>query len=369
MKKPDKPPTPLNMQPRYQAGVAGRKTELPFNVGEGLVVTRNEDFTWKMPDSGKTTEKDEEKSAKEQKEDKVTAAAKYRNASGYDRQETIQQLTMEEWNALSPRQQAAVQFNADLIAAVEADKALVGYTPSDSEKASYNQVLMNRFGTTESSAPSGIEYAPNVAGLLKNVGYASTLDAGTLDDFLKLDVAIGMDEIRRIDEAITGGRVTSTRGGQAVREGLSAEQERLQRAQHLAGAQTRLAETLGKGDAILSGMTGQANTEAAVAFGAEGVKPPAQLSSEDAMLKDLYLETMTAKDLPLDEVISRMNTDMSEQGLSTERQKQIQDTLLFNVRDAVTAGGWQFQTGDGLEQRDPMEVAQALGAPILGVGG
>lgn len=373
---------PRNVPPRYvtPSGNSRGNVDTPFSIDRGLRVTNNPDF-WTtgsmdlMPgsDARQAEQERQDKAADREQRmlDDATEAAKIR--ASIDRQETMQELTLDEWNAMTPRQQAAVQFNTDLIAAVNADRALRGYTPTETEQEAYDELLTDRFGTTYSEAPEGIKYAPNVAGLLQNVDMnIPMLDKASLDDFLKLDVAIGMDEIRRIDEKLTQGRPTQVRAGLAWREGLTPENQRLQMAQHLAAgqqrAQTQLAEQLGQGEALLASMTGKANTEAAVAFGAENVREPVALSDDDLVLKNFYLEALAANEVPLDEITVNMSADMADKGLSEERQRAIYDTILMDVQDAVSNQGWQFQLTEGLTPRNPMDTANALGAPMLGVG-
>lgn len=373
---------PRNVPPRYvtPSGNSRGNVDTPFSIDRGLRVTNNPDFwtTGSMDlapgsDARQAEQERQDKAADREQRmlDDATEAAKIR--ASIDRQETMQELTLDEWNAMTPRQQAAVQFNTDLIAAVNADRALRGYTPTETEQEAYDELLTDRFGTTYSEAPEGIKYAPNVAGLLQNVDMnIPTLDKASLDDFLKLDVAIGMDEIRRIDEKLTQGRPTQVRAGLAWREGLTPENQRLQMAQHLAAgqqrAQTQLAEQLGQGEALLASMTGKANTEAAVAFGAENVREPVALSDDDLVLKNFYLEALAANEVPLDEITVNMSADMADKGLSEERQRAIYDTILMDVQDAVSNQGWQFQLTEGLTPRNPMDTANALGAPMLGVG-
>jgi hypothetical protein len=64
------------------------------------------------------------------------------------RTENIVELTTEQWNALTPAQQDAVQFNTNLVKAIERDRANQGsYAPSDDQRQEYNRILTDVLGT------------------------------------------------------------------------------------------------------------------------------------------------------------------------------------------------------------------------------
>ena len=114
-------------------------------------------------------------------------------------------MTQEEYDALTPEQRAAVDFNAMLVQAVRTDRhQQEEYKPSDEQRAAYDQSVTDMFGQGGGSKM----YAPATMAVLGQLGYQD--NASDLDDFLRLKAAIKEKDLKRIDpmygrETVDGG--------------------------------------------------------------------------------------------------------------------------------------------------------------------
>lgn len=293
-----------------------------------------------------------------------------------DRKENVVQITLDEWNAMSPAQQNAVRFNTDLVAAVERDRAnQKQYDPSMTEKAAYDAVLMDVFGTTASSAPGGLEYAPETVGVLKNLDLIPAQDLGTLDDFLKLDVAITAKQVEQIERQLQPTGPEHLVG----RNELTPAEERLQRAQALTRAQgqisSRLEGELERGRRLISDMSAEANTAAAAELGAI-VQNEQDVMGSLAENEATVVNSVTRYLADPRNDISGESADSVMQGiaefdagLDENSQKRIYAAIVEAARRGATGGSWFDQEADaGIKWRTPQQVAGALGLPMQKVG-
>lgn len=106
-------------------------------------------------------------------------------------QRTTRALTDAEFGALSPRQQAAVEFNTMLTQAVAQDLA----DKTGKQTPEYAAKAGKVFGKLGSPATA---YAPRTVELLESIGYKGT-DA-TLDDFLGLRTTVSEAELGGLDQ-------------------------------------------------------------------------------------------------------------------------------------------------------------------------
>ncbi len=98
-------------------------------------------------------------------------------------------LTADEYNAMTPEQKAAVDFNTMLVGAVQADrKEKAPALPSPEYLASATEL----FGDGAADQP----FAPNVVELLDKVNF--DVDGQKINDFLKLKVALTADDVAKL---------------------------------------------------------------------------------------------------------------------------------------------------------------------------
>ena len=113
----------------------------------------------------------------------------------------VKPLTWEEYEALSPRARAAVDFNTMLVAAVNKDKSnqdTYEKTANKQERAQYEVGVQEMFGDQRGSDL----YAPETMAVLQQIKFRDA--EADLDDFLGLKAAITTDDLKNID------RVSST---------------------------------------------------------------------------------------------------------------------------------------------------------------
>ena len=300
------------------------------------------------------------------------ARARARGLRG-DREERIIQLTNEEWDALSPQQQQVVSFNAELRDAVERDRLRQDtYNPSADQRRAYDEALDALFGTTYSRAPGGIEYAPETVGFLTNAGITPQAGPGALDEYLRLDAAITMEDMQQIDKAL-GPEGPSHLVGE--RQLTSAEQ-RLKTAQNLMAGQqnidTRIQKTLAHGDAILTGLVTDLSINTAKQFGGTAESPFADArvpeNEEERNLVSLYMETLADSSFDTAEVLNEIEADLNDMGYSAERKKKIWDGMTAYIGQTVQGKQDWYPDDAGVSWRSPQEVAESLGVLTRKVG-
>lgn len=99
----------------------------------------------------------------------------------------VQRMTWHEYNLLTPRERAAVDFNTMLVKAVRKDIASQDeYSPGPREAKQYEGLIKNAFGSEDRASDK--YFAPETMSLLKSINFHDT--ASDLDDFLNLRVAI-----------------------------------------------------------------------------------------------------------------------------------------------------------------------------------
>jgi hypothetical protein len=278
-----------------------------------------------------------------------------------DRKETEKSLTAEQWNKLSPMQQAAVQANADLMQAVKRDFKDQGKHNSKEhgEFGAYQKRVSEIFGDDELSAGTGykgLEYAPNTIAFLDKRGIDQADLAGkTLDDLLSGDALIEGDTIKHLAEPTPNDTRTKN---VTFAKNLAAGQLRYQE---------NLAKQLKRGDQLLGDITGRDTSKAATgSYGAKAapdhVKLPA-IRPETQQAMGTYMQFLARKDSPLDEALAVIDADLSERKASDEERDQVFQGLIEQTRQASTGSPWF----DGIDfpMRTPIEVAKALGAVTL----
>lgn len=121
-------------------------------------------------------------------------------------------MTLEEYQALNPKQRAAVDLNTMLAAAVKEDLSGKVETKGDADY----RAQLNELGIKE-----GARYAPETVNLLDRINYEA--DGEKLGDFLKLRIGFTADDLDRLEPPRPGeGPDASLQSAPVVREGLQA---------------------------------------------------------------------------------------------------------------------------------------------------
>jgi hypothetical protein len=151
----------------------------------------------------------------------------------------VERMTWSEYNALTDRQRAAVDFNGMLVSAVRKDRRHFGeydYTPG--EKQEYDKLVADVFGKGHGSTA----FAPETVAVLKQLDLND--DSADLDDFLTLKAAITAEDIPHLIEQSAPGAVgMSTADVPTV--------NRIELASELADKTQVLEEALAKGNQVL----------------------------------------------------------------------------------------------------------------------
>lgn len=108
-------------------------------------------------------------------------------------------LTSKQYNALSPEQRAAVDFNTQLVAAREKDLN-TEYHATDKQREQYHKEVTRLFGNDGGS----YRYAPETLGLLEQIKLKP--DAGQdMDNYLGLEAAVDIKELPKTGSSELGG--------------------------------------------------------------------------------------------------------------------------------------------------------------------
>lgn len=164
--------------------------------------------------------------------------------SGREIKASTDRMTRAEYNALSPAERAAVDFNGELVRAVRKDTRLqkkYEKTATPEERETYDADVELLFGPDRGSET----YAPETVAVLRQLDFSDT--AADLDDFLNLSTAITVEDLSRID---TGGGPLDEAG-----------RGRLELQQGLAQATADLRETLARGNQLLQNFSVSARTD------------------------------------------------------------------------------------------------------------
>jgi hypothetical protein len=152
--------------------------------------------------------------------------------------EKVDPLTQEEYDAMLPKQRAAVDFNTMLVSAVRRDIRLQDeYDPNKEQTSTYEKSVEKVLGEGNGSDL----YAPETMALLRQIDFHDT--AADLDDFLSLDTAITARDIKNL----------KTEPGPTVREATlnPVEQDRYQLTENLATSTQLIEEELSRGEVII----------------------------------------------------------------------------------------------------------------------
>lgn len=299
-----------------------------------------------------------------------------REREGADRKEKRQQLTLAEWNAYSPLQQAAVQANADLYAAVQRDiksQSKHGRVGDEGRRENaaglkaYQEATGELFREDQMLGVNGLEFAPNTVAFLESRGIDRNALAGrSLDDILMGDTLFTKAVIDRLDQEVPALDPFKTGQQQTQRESNIAFAQALAKGQ--LQYQEKLASTLKQGEQLLTSMTARGtNAEAQNDFGARGMADAAKLTKvrpETQAQLDKYMESLARPELDPAESMKVIELDLQQRGANQEEINQVYRSLEDRVRLGMQGNGKWFP-GVDYELRSPAEVGQILGLTTL----
>ena len=208
-------------------------------------------------------------------------------------------LTWEEYDALSPQQRAAVDFNTMLVQAREKDLN-TDYKATGTERAAYQREVEAMFGSDRGSET----FAPETLAVLKQLDYRASGDED-FDDFLALDMTIDRRQLRNLELDTEGKSVRYRDGSVEVSGGLEGIDQLVTNTAKLREALVRGNQMLQDFHTTAAAMRNQVTPElggeenkvrAAFGFGSgEGRRP--QNAELDRMFQQAF-RTLAAKATP-----------------------------------------------------------------------
>lgn len=264
--------------------------------------------------------------------------------------EMTHRMTREEYDALSDKQRAAVDFNTSLAKAVRRDLRLQDeYDPSKGERKNYEAAVESMFGKEHGSDV----YAPETMALLRQLKIKDKAD--DLDDYLGLKVAVTEDDLVNFDTGpAEAGAVIDGRVPEAVRPAIQYKQHLVDSAQEALQAQ------LDRGAKLLQdyrSTTATARRQDIEDMG--GVyKPAATLTgfgaeNLDRMVSGTFDELLGYDKKKIDQSLQLMRENLPEDQLKA----------FFQYADRRTREAQQYdiQLGDGKSSYTPEKYRQLLG--------
>lgn len=277
-----------------------------------------------------------------------------------------QPMSWEEYNALTDRQRAAVDFNTLLVQAVRQDRRmnrLGKYDwPSEQAEKTYDKAVERMFGSDGGSKM----YAPETLELLNQLKIEDQ-DAD-LDDFLKLRTVVTEDDLKYIPKPPG---VNPEQTAKIVEDFTPAQEERWQQTHVLAGSTDAMLAQMAEANHLLSTIrqTGRAATYLGVkdSFGGKARMPEPGLGfgaaqfDEAGVPQDIHAyfqlkyEQMASKgsDLPL------LFGDVEK----TLKPEELEEFYRYLDIRTSAADRYRQDLGDerGVKYRSPEEFRAALG--------
>ena len=277
----------------------------------------------------------------------------------------VEPMTWEKYNALSPEQRAAVDFNTMLVRAVRKDTSHQDtYDPSKQEKAQYQADVDKMFGDGLGSDL----YAPETMAVLRQISFSDKY--ADLDDFLKLNAAITAKDLKGIGTPPAEGVLSPGSGfNDALNNG---GYERADLVQALANQTAAMQEALVKGHAMLQSVNATAKEDryqdvrlmggnAQHAKAGLGYQPPVYDASGVPQDLNTYFQDAFEK------LANRANNKDSQDILGAVRQALHPDELqaFMSYVDSRTSNAERFGQplgeADGVKYRTPEQFRQLLG--------
>jgi hypothetical protein len=255
--------------------------------------------------------------AKEQVDERAQTAkaeAEQKNWFGDEGQYAPQEMSVDQYLTLTPRQRAAIDANTALVQAAEQDKAswskqqLAGSTAWDEDY--FNQVKQS-FGDNGGSDT----YAPRTMAILKDLGL--NLNGKDLDQYLNYSALVTADDLKGLTPAAT----TAT-----------TDDPRLQNAVAFsAAASTRLSETLAMGQNLLDSLRSAPNGKELFGTNEASSQVGFTDSARDAELRqafDIFSQVRSQEDLTPD-IVSKTYAELEQKhGVTPNEVAQYFETRL-----------------------------------------
>lgn len=290
-----------------------------------------------------------------------------------DRQETAEPLTWDEYYAMSPEGQAAVQFNDTLYKAIERDRANQEKYEgrSEEEQEAYWGAVRDVFGTDVFPQVEGLRVAPETIAVLQQLDIPKYEDTGKgLDDYLRFDVAITEKQIGRLGEQLPALKFgpPPVEGNDTTGYEYTPQQERLNLAQNLTRAQQALNETLANGDVILANAPAIAANLAAAEFG--GIPRRMETAPKGDFPEDRfnqYFAALADPDYGVEDSWNDIQEDIADKARDSKEAKQLTRALQNRLQQYVSGAlDWGATLeGTGKRVRPIEDVLQGLRMPTV----
>ena len=286
--------------------------------------------------------------------------------------ESVGTMTWAQYNALTPEQRNAVDFNTLLLHAVRKDRKMADtYDPSTEQQSAYDATLKQIFGDSDRGAKT---YAPETVALLKRLGLKDK--NADLNDFLSLKMAITDEDLQLLPETsgieAISGQPPSGAGTTQAQGGLGPYGKQLQLKQSVASATGEMEAALAKGNQMLAGITGsvtQANNPTVKQLGGQptelnalGYLQPKWITNPDGTREPADLNTYFQD--AFDKIASRSNAKDADEILATmKKYRTPQEFAAFvNYANARTNNAARFGTALGRgDYSDAEKVRRLLG--------
>lgn len=271
------------------------------------------------------------------------------------KRDKVRKMTPEQYDALDPRQQQAIDFNTRLVRAVRRDLRLQDSPDynhaTDKQRDKYDDTVEDIFAEGRGSDT----YAPETVALLKQIGFSDP--QADLDDFLSLDAAIRPKDVKQM-----GGPAPTLRD--AMRPNPedqvdSPAQDRLNLSRQLAAHTARLDATLAKGQAVLQTMNAtstQARNPAVVELGGKASTVRTTTGFGAGTTDDYYrkaFELLADQKADPKQVLASINTDLGDlEGFSA----YVSTRLANAEKYSIPLGG-----APTVKYRTPEQIRSELG--------
>lgn len=268
------------------------------------------------------------------------AVKRYRRENR-DRKEEVVPLTWEAYDAMTPEEQAAVQWNDTLYQAIERDrKQQENYDFNDEQNKAYWDAVDEVFGATVFPEVKGLRLAPETVKVLQQLDIPSYEQSGKgLDDYLRFDTAISDKMLGQLDTQLPALQFGPPPvSGDTSGYEYSPREQRINMAQQLTSAQQKLNETLANGDVVLANAAARmANAGVEEVGGIERrlrMRPPGDYPQ---VYFDQYLQALAD---PANENVAGtwqlIQDDIAMEARSPKEAEQVQKALLNNIEAYAT---------------------------------
>jgi len=274
--------------------------------------------------------------------------------------EKVEAMTTAEYEALTPEQRAAVDFNTLLVDAVNRDKSSQGEykkTANATERAAYNETVEDMFGAGHGSEL----YAPATVAVLDQIKFDDTTK--DLDEFLDLRAALTDKDVANIAKAGDNPKMTlaevpafSTPEKQAA---ASQSRQRTEYAQEISEkTAAAIEEQMKRSNAVLADFrTTFSNATTSAVTGLGGAGPEIVAPNQDfAGLFDTFSQKQYVG--TVQESLAQMRQQYGDQ-FTNDFQQYLTDRTAEAKRYSLPLGetkGVQYATADELER-----VLQGIG--------